>query len=364
VVKTVELSAAARYDTFEAVKNALANREIGKEASSSTYKVSLRWQPSQSFLMRGSYGTGFKAPSMLDIGQPLVSAGFTSKSWDCPKNLEAENADYCQVGKRQYNVLSGGNENLKPEKSKQYTVGFRFEPTSSFSVQADLWDVKIRDAVSSVSEEQIFGDPVKFRDLFTTFVDPGDGTTRWAKKTLSVNIGRTHNQGIDWETTYRHRFGIGNLTTTLNGTYLLKSDYTRPGTDNDWVNSMNYFGINNNVSFRHIARLTSTLETGAFSNTLTANYRNGYTDAEATNRNLATKQLETFRLEVPSHLTFDWQGKWNITKAAMLRAGIKNIADRNPPFSLRASSGHQVGFDPRYADPMGRTFYMTGSYNF
>lgn len=364
VVKTVELSAAARYDTFEAVKNALANREIGKEASSSTYKVSLRWQPSQSFLMRGSYGTGFKAPSMLDIGQPLVTAGFTSKSWDCPKNLEAENADYCQVGKRQYNVLSGGNENLKPEKSKQYTVGFRFEPTSSFSVQADLWDVKIRDAVSSVSEEQIFGDPVKFRDLFTTFVDPGDGTTRWAKKTLSVNIGRTHNQGIDWETTYRHRFGIGNLTTTLNGTYLLKSDYTRPGTDNDWVNSMNYFGINNNVSFRHIARLTSTLETGAFSNTLTANYRNGYTDAEATNRNLATKQLETFRLEVPSHLTFDWQGKWNITKAAMLRAGIKNIADRNPPFSLRASSGHQVGFDPRYADPMGRTFYLTGSYNF
>jgi iron complex outermembrane receptor protein len=364
VVKSFELTGAARYDTFDAVKNAIANRDMGSKESSSTYKVSARWQPTSSFLMRGSYGTGFKAPSMLDIGQPLVSAGFTSASWDCPANLRAENADYCQVGKRQYNVISGGNENLKPEKSKQFTVGFRFEPTASFSVQADLWDVKIRDAVSSVSEAQIFADPVKFRNLFTTFVDPGNGQTYWAKKTLSINIGQTHNQGIDWETTYRHNFAIGKLTSTLNGTYLIKSDYTRPGTDNDWVNSMNYYGINDSVSFRHVVRWSNTLDTGAFSNSLIANYRNGYTDAEATSRNVATNVLETFRVEVPSHLTFDWQGKWQATKVISLRAGVKNLADRNPPFSLRASSGHQVGFDPRYADPMGRTFYMTGNYSF
>ncbi|CAN7179537.1 TonB-dependent receptor [Pseudoduganella sp. LjRoot289] len=364
VHKTVELTAAARYDTFNAVKNALAKREMGKKESSSTYKVSARWQPTPSFLARGSYGTGFKAPSMLDIGQPLVTAGFTASSWDCPANLKAENADYCQVGKRQYNVISGGNENLKPEKSKQFSVGFRYEPSSTFSVQADLWDVKMRDAVSSVSELQIFGDPVKFRDLFTTFVDPGNNQTYWAKKTLSVNIGQTHNQGVDWETTYRHRFAFGNLTSVLNGTYLIKSDYTKAGTQDDWTSSMNYFGLNDKVAFRHIVRLGTTLDTGKFSNTLTANYRNGYTDAEAESRNLATNKLEKFRLEVPSHLTFDWQGKWQVSKQVGLRAGVKNIADRNPPFSLRASSGHQVGFDPRYADPLGRTFYMTGNYQF
>jgi iron complex outermembrane receptor protein len=363
VVKSLELSAAARYDTFEAVKNALANREMGSKESSATYKVSARWQPTASFLMRGSYGTGFKAPSMLAIGQPLVSAGFTSKSWPCPANLRAENADYCQVGTRQYNVLSGGNEELKPEKSKQYTIGFRFEPTASFSVQADLWDVKMRDAVDSVTEEQIFADPVRYRDLFTTFVDPGNNQTYWAKKTLSINIGKKRYQGVDWETTYRHRFAFGNLTTTLNGTYMMKSEKTEPGTEN-WLTSINYFGPDNSVAFRHIVRLATTLDTGAFSNTLSANYRNGYTDAEATSRNLGTGKLETFRIHVPSYLTFDWQGKWQATKNVLLRAGVKNIADRNPPFSLRASSGHQVGFDPRYADPLGRTFYLTGGYTF
>jgi len=364
VIKGLEVSAAARYDTFEAVKNHLANREMGSKESSSTYKLSARWQPSASFLMRGSFGTGFKAPSMLAIGQPLVSAGFTSKSWPCPANLQAENADYCQIGNRQYNVLSGGNENLKPEKSKQYTIGFRFEPTNTFSVQADLWDMKMRDAVDSVTEEQIFANPVLYRDLFTTFVDPGNGQTYWAKKTLSINVGKAHYQGVDWETTYRHKFSFGNLTTTLNGTYMSKSEKTLAGNNDVWLSSINYFGVDNSVAFRNILRLSTTLDTGAFSNSLVAHYRNGYTDAEATSRNLATKANETFRIEVPSHLTFDWQGKWKINKNVLLRAGVKNIADRNPPFSLRASSGHQVGFDPRYADPMGRTFYITGGYTF
>jgi iron complex outermembrane receptor protein len=201
-------------------------------------------------------------------------------------------------------VVSGGNENLKPEKSKQYTIGFRFEPSTSWYVQADLWDVKIRDAVSSVSEALIFSDPVKFRQLFTTFVNPGGGQTEWAKQTLSINIGQTHNQGIDWETGGRHKFGFGTWTNTLNGTYLMKSDYTVPGTSDQWTNSMNYFGIDDNVAFRNVVRLSSALETGAFTNSLIANYRNGYTDASATAYNLATNKnkpcVSTYRRSSPS----------------------------------------------------------------
>jgi iron complex outermembrane receptor protein len=337
---------------------------MGSKESSSTYKVAARWQPTQTMLFRGSYGTGFKAPSMLDIGQPLVNAGFTGKSWACPAVLKAENPDYCRPGNAQYNVISGGNENLKPEKSKQYTIGFRLEPVASFSVSADLWDVKLTDAVDSVNEEQIFNDAAKFRSLFTTYTEPATGDTYWAKKTLSINIGQKHFQGIDWETMYRHRFAVGNLTTTLSGTYMLKADYTMPGTSDQWTSDMNYFGVDNNVVFRHVVRLNLALETGKFMNTLTANYRNGYIDAEATARNTATNKNELLRLDVPSYMTFDWQGKWNITKAASLRAGVKNLTDKAPPLSLRSNNGHQVGFDPRYADMIGRTFYMTGSYNF
>lgn len=360
VAKGVELTAAARYDTFSAIDNGVTNSTMGNRESATTYKLSARWQPTATTLVRASYGTGFKAPGMLDIGQPLVNAGFTSGNYNCP----IASADYCRPGKTQYNVVSGGNENLKPEKSKQYTIGFRMEPSAAFSFGADLWDVKIRDAVSSVSETLAFNDVAKYRELFTTYTEPATGNTYWAFKSLSINIGQTHNQGIDWDLTGRHKFAFGNLTSTLAGTYLLKSDYTVPGTSDQWTNSMNFFGINNAVSFRHVAKWTNTLDTGAFSNTIVVSYRNGYTDAEATVRNLSTNKNELIRLHVPSYLTFDWQGKWAVSKELSLRAGIKNLFDREPPLSLRNSSGHQVGFDPRYADAIGRRFYMTAGYTF
>ena len=38
--------------------------------------------------------------------------------------------------------------------------------------------------------------------------------------------------------------------------------------------------------------------------------------------------------------------------------GIKNLFDRAPPFTL-FSPGVQVGYDPTYADPRGRSFYVS-----
>jgi iron complex outermembrane receptor protein len=349
-----------RYDGFSAIDNGVTKTKMGNRESATTYKVSARWQPTQSILVRGSYGTGFKAPSMLDIGQPLVNNGFTSGNFDCP----IASADYCRPGKTQYNQIAGGNADLKPEKSKQFTIGFRMEPTPAFSFGADLWDVKMRDKVSAISEVQAFADPVKFRNLFTTYTEPATGNTYWAFKSLSINIGQTHNQGIDWDMTGRKKFDFGNLTSTLAGTYMIKADYTVPGTSDQWTSNMNHFGITNAVTFRNVVRWTTTLDTGAFSNSIIVNYRNGYTDAEATVRNMSTNKNEQIRLHVPSFMTFDWQGKWAVNKQVTVRGGIKNLFDRNPPLSLRNSSGHQVGFDPRYADPMGRSFYLTGGYAF
>jgi iron complex outermembrane receptor protein len=360
LTKQIELNLAGRYDAIEPIDNGITNQKMGKKASKSTYKISARYQPTQSVLLRASYGTGFKAPSMLDIAQPLVNAGFTAGSFNCP----IESNEYCRPGKTQYNVLSGGNESLKPETSKQFNVGIRLEPTPTLSMGLDLWDVTIRDAVSGISEQQAFADPVKFRDLFTTYTEPSTGNTYWAFKSLSVNIGRQHNRGIDWDLTSRYKLGWGNFTATVNGTHMLRADYTLPGTDNQWTNNLDFFGVTNAVTFRNIVRFTGTLDTGPFSNSLIVNYRNGYTDASAAVRNTATNANETIRLEVPSFATFDWQGRYLVNKALTLRAGVKNLLDKQPPLSLRASSGHQVGFDPRYADAIGRQFYLTGNYKF
>jgi len=44
--------------------------------------------------------------------------------------------------------------------------------------------------------------------------------------------------------------------------------------------------------------------------------------------------------------------------------GITNLTDEPPPLSLRTSgAGHQVGWDPRYSDADGRTFFLKAEYS-
>lgn len=361
VIKNLELNGAVRYDTISAIDDEQNNRKVGKKMSASTYKLSARYQVSNSVLMRGSYGTGFKAPAMLDIAQPLVAAGVTAASYACP----FPGTDACKpAGSAQYSVLSGGNEQMKPEKSKQATLGIRLEPTADFGIGADYWEVKIRDAVSGVSANQAFGNPAKYADLFTTYKTPAEPQLYYAFKSVSTNIGRTINRGIDWDMVARFNTDMGRLTAGLTGTYMIKSSYTRPGTDNDFTDSMSHYGENAAVTFRNIIRGTLKLETGAFSNTLTLKARSGYKDIRTQVRDVATNALTFVSVDVKRYATLDWQGTYKHSKAMEFRLGINNVFNESPPFSLRDSSGHQVGYDPRYADPKLRTLYLQGSYNF
>jgi iron complex outermembrane receptor protein len=370
VLSNLELSAALRYDKYSAIKDALAKREAGESQDATTYKVTARYTPTNAVLLRASYGTGFRVADQESIASPVVDAGVTSAARPCPPNLLAENAAYCYAVNTQYPVKRGGNESLKPEESEQFTIGFRIDASPNVTFGADLWDVKMTNQVSSVSEAQAF-DPLesaKFRELFTTYADPATGRVHWAFIRAPINIGKSHNRGIDWDLTISEKYSFGKLSTNVNGTYMLKSDYTRPGTDNVWENSMGKFGINDAVTFRNVIRVTTALETGSMLNSLSLNYRNGYQDALTRPYDVALKATATtaaaIRLTVPSYTTIDYQGKYAISKMWDIRGGVKNLMDKEPPLSLRASSGHQVGYDPRYADTMGRTFYINSSYKF
>lgn len=365
VIKGLEANASLRYDTISKIKDSVNNRDFGKTESAATYKLSARYQVSNRLLLRGSYGTGFKAPNMLDIAQPLVSNGVTAANYDCPFPGDGSGSPPCKPGKAQYTQLSGGNENLKPEKSKQGTIGFRFEPTSNFSVAADYWQVKLRDAVSGVSADQAFGNPTQYASLFTTYQQPAEQQPFYAFEALSTNIGKAINKGIDWEFAGRTNIeGLGRLTTSLSGTYLIESSYTRPGTSDDFTDSMGHYGENSAVSFRNIFTAQTSLQTGALTNTLTFKYRSGYLDKRQTVRDLSTGKNTTIQLTVPEYFTFDYQGIYKFNKAAEVRLGVINLFNAKPPLTLRDSSGHQVGYDPRYASPMLRTVYVSGSYNF
>jgi iron complex outermembrane receptor protein len=66
---------------------------------------------------------------------------------------------------------------------------------------------------------------------------------------------------------------------------------------------------------------------------------------------------------VASYTTLDTYVSWTQKKGFGLTAGVRNLADRAPPLSYQDAQ-FQSGFDPRYTDPLGRTFYVRGSYSF
>lgn len=358
VVKNFELTGSLRYDRVSAIKS--DGKTIGENAKATTYKLAGRYQVMPTLLLRASYGTGFKAPDMLDIANPLTPNGVTAASYDCP----FPGTEYCKPGKLQYSSMLGGNASLKPEKSKQATIGIRFEPSGDFNIGADYWEVKLRDAVSAVNANQAFADPQKYADLFTLYKTPAETQQYWTFINASTNIGQAINKGIDWDFTARTQTGIGRLTGGMSGTYLLKSSYTRAGSQNDFTDSMSHYGENANVSFRNIWRATLSLDTGPFTNTLTVKWRSGYTDINQLVRNVATNTNERVSLTIGDYSTIDWQGTYTMNKAFEVRLGIKNLMNKKPPLTLRDSSGQQVGYDPRYADPFLRTVYLAGSYKF
>jgi iron complex outermembrane receptor protein len=107
-----------------------------------------------------------------------------------------------------------------------------------------------------------------------------------------------------------------------------------------------------------------------WTHTLSANYRNGYTDKHqnaddcAVTTADAAQECYDITLEVPSYTTFDLQSAYRPLKNVEITAGVNNLFDRNPPFTLRNTGSHQVGYNPSYSSALGRTFYLSGSYKF
>ena len=44
-------------------------------------------------------------------------------------------------------------------------------------------------------------------------------------------------------------------------------------------------------------------------------------------------------------------------------AGVGNMSDRHSPLSYQSET-FQAGYDPRYSDPIGGTFYVRATYSF
>ncbi|WP_246464506.1 TonB-dependent receptor domain-containing protein [Undibacterium seohonense] len=387
VIKNLDVTAAVRYDSYDAVKknnttyntdgSAAAAGEVGNAVSKATYKLSARFQPTETVLLRASYGTGFKAPTMNNIADPVKNAG-SSSFFPCPiTNPTDYRFPYCR-GAQEYGLLTKGNANkgstgLKAEESNQMAFGIRFEPMKSLTVGFDWWDVKLKNQIQSLSQDQIYTTPALADKYIQLYFDPIQGSKVIVAQLSPVNLATSHYQGIDWDSTYRTATPLGALSVNWSGTYMLKAEQDVPGVGLE--KSVGRFDSSDNVVFKVISRMVFSLKSSdMISNSLTMNYRSGYRDKvinasdsqlRFVNEDGSIGGLAGLERSVKKYLTLDWQIKANASKNLTLTAGVRNLLNQDPPLSIRnTGGGNQVGYDGRYTDPLGRTVYMTGNIKF
>jgi len=387
VMKTLELNAAVRYDSYDAAENKrnfnaagvpTGSAKQGNDASKTTYKFGLRFNPIPELVLRGSVGTGFRAPTLFNVARPLQEFGVISVQRACPVGPGDPLFSGCRPNATQWKLQTGGNPftgaaGLKPETSDQWTVGVVFEPTNWFTGKVDFWGVKVKDAITNIPEDTAFDNFERYRGLFSVTNDSATNRPILTFNQVPVNSAVLESQGVDVDLMFRNSTPIGRLTTQFQTTYLVKS-YFDLGFGGGKETSIGRLGSDDQVAFRWIVRLRATLDTGAFSNTLALSWKPGYIDQSYTPDD-ATVRIRNDNgtpgafvgiegHKVGSFTQLDWQGKWAFNKALTFTAGIKNLLDEKPPFTIKTVGGNMLGFDPRYADGVGRSYYLQGTFRF
>jgi iron complex outermembrane receptor protein len=349
VLKSLSVTGSVRYDHYS---------DFG---GTTNPKLGFKFTPTRNVMVRGSYSTGFRAPSLYDVNsaQSYTNSGGTyDDPVNCPGGVNVPGKSKAANCGQQFQVLYGGNKNLQPEKSKNATLGVMIEPINNLTVGVDLWAIQMEHMIGVLASEDVFADPALYAGVYHRNA-AGDLSTDGSQCPSPTNCGyidlRTQNlgglktNGIDLSATYRLRTaGYGTFTLSDNATWVHKYDYQNDE-GGDWHKNVGvYSGAGPVFRWQNTANLG--WNKGNLAAGLTARYKSGYTDVVPTN-------------EVASYTTFDTYVSWAQKKGFGITAGVRNLFDRDPPLSLQGSQ-FQSGYDPRFYDPIGRTYYVRASYSF
>ncbi|MFZ3322942.1 MAG: TonB-dependent receptor [Usitatibacter sp.] len=350
ILKNLEADLGVRYDDYQTVGN------------TTNPKISLRWVVVPEVLLRGSYGTGFRAPSLTDLYTPQATSVTANNSRDylrCP-NLATGAPTDCG---NQFPTLTGGNPSLTPEKSKSGTFGIVFEPVRELSIGWDWYSILLKDSIviGGLNSATILANAAN-ETQFAAFILRGapDGNASGLGPITSViqttsNLFKVKTQGWDLDVVFRPNIGSGqHLTMRLDGTYV--EQFKRQNFDGSYSNQADTALVAAGgiiPKWRHIASIT--YDRGPWEASLTQNYQDSYHDVPA--------NITATPRTVGSYETWDVQGRYLGLKNWQFTLGAKNFTDRDPPYTNEGGQ-FAAGYDIAYSDVRGRFVYGQAKFSF
>ncbi|CAI8795067.1 iron complex outermembrane recepter protein [Pseudomonas chlororaphis] len=176
-----------------AVSAAVRHEDYSDFGSNVSGSLSARYDFTPRVALRGSVSTGFRAPS-------LAQQNFTFTSSQLIGNTIQESGTF--AANSQVARLLGA-EDLKAEKSRNYSLGLVLEPLDNLTVTADLYHIDIRDRVSLSSNLVLNNTAIDYLKA------NGVGNINYTSARYFTNATDTSTDGVDLVANYRYQLDNG-----------------------------------------------------------------------------------------------------------------------------------------------------------
>lgn len=396
LTEKLELDAALRVDKYPDFSANLAP------------KVGLKYQMFDQLMLRGTYSTGFRAPSLAESGNGGVFAqlgGYRDEVRCNETNaianllLQSQRGGDVDLGKTLLNSdcsrtvarMTQPNPELKPEKAKITTLGFVYEPTAWLSVSADYWFIyrtneivapdytRDEDIISSTRSPITEADRANQAALAAMCADPASGVScpgtlpGYSTGNVASVVGQYKNRGktlIDgFDIDARSRFSLGEWGNLNIGVAATIANRNRSYLDDEsgW-----YYG--DLVGYYNNPRLRATLNADwsykQVTTSMFINYVGGtkwalqQIDEEDNNPQTCTAgylPVEQSKCDgAPSWWTANLSVAWRPDDHWNVGFTIKNLFDRLPFYDPNSF----LGDSSDYATIFGRGYSLTVGYKF
>jgi iron complex outermembrane receptor protein len=351
VLKSLELSGAVRHDDYSGF------------GGTTNPKISFRYQPFSTVVLRGGYNTGFRVPTFNQLYNGITESPFSGATLvdfsRCPAGVVSATPG-CESIKPA--IFTGGKPDLGPEESRQYNAGIVLAPTDWFSATVDYWDIQRTGTIQLLDLTTLSRNFALFPERFQR--DASGNLVAIDQRYL--NAGTTKTRGIDVNARVNGAVGPGRYLITMDGTYLLekKSRVTEavPYGPSEIAN----FTRAGDLGLRWKHNLQFTYSMGEWSATLQQLYSTGYKDFVLPGVANGSVSPPNYSPTVDAYVLHNVSIAYTGIRHVGITFGIKNILDKDPPFSVAYDSNTGAGssWEPRVADPRGRSYTLLLSYTF
>ncbi len=361
VLKTVELSAAARYDHYS-------------KFSSTTPKLGAKWTPVKTFALRGTYSEGFRAPSAAESGNSLSVGTATARDpVRCPNGTPAPGASTNDCS-QSITALKASNPDLQPEKSKGATLGLVWDPFNNTSMSLDLWRIKRSNEINPLSYTEAAALPTALRSD-NNLVDangnviPNSGSVLLTQAPYR-NSSYTTVKGVDLD--IKQRFGLGNYGRgTVGLTWTHVASWLRAESNGIMYQ---FAGTHGNCDTSNCAgtpkdkiSLVAGWDWNALNITATANYRsdmkNILFEGDLCASKFSNGQGAPSGCRLASFTAVDLSARYNFSKNLQVFGSINNVFDKIAPLDPLTYGG--MSYNPMDASgAIGRYFKVGMRYSY